>query len=96
MLKRINASEDPVDVTFALISHPGKEFTGTLVDIDEKLEVYSDEGNCAKAIVEFENDQIPIDLLKSGTRVNAKLNCGTRSIGFVWFHELFELSLIHI
>ncbi len=90
LLKRINASEDPVDVTFALISHPGKEFTGTLVDIDEKLEVYSDEGNCAKAIVEFENDQIPIDLLKSGTRVNAKLNCGTRSIGFVWFHELFE------
>lgn len=90
LLKRIKKSDDPVEVSFALVSRPGMEFSGKLVSVDEKLEVYSDDGNTAKAIVQFDNDQIPEDLLKSGTRINAKLNCGIRSIGFVWFHEMFE------
>ncbi len=88
--QRMNDSDQPLLVRFALVSHPGSEFTGELLRIDDKLEVYSDEGNCAKAIVSFRNDQLPEDLLKSGTRINAQLQCGTRSIGFVWFHELFE------
>lgn len=87
---RINSLDKPVEVSFALVSRPGTEFNGKLVSVDEKLEVYSDEGNCVKAIVQFENEQIPADLLKAGTRINAKLNCGIRSIGFVWFHEMFE------
>ena len=90
LMTRLQESSDPVEVSFALVSHPGQEFTGTLKQIDRKLEVYSDDGNTAKAIVHFENQQLPEDLLKSGTRINAKLYCGTRSIGFVWFHELFE------
>lgn len=90
LMKRLNDSAQPVEVSFALVSHPGQEFSGKLVQVDKKLEVYSDDGNTAKAIVQFDNQQLPQDLLKSGTRINAKLYCGTRSIGFVWFHELFE------
>jgi multidrug efflux pump subunit AcrA (membrane-fusion protein) len=90
LLQRVHSKEEPVQVSFALVSHPGQEYSGTLVQVDEKLDVYSDDGNCAKAIVRFENGQVPAELLKAGTRINAKLNCGTRSIGFVWFHEFFE------
>jgi hypothetical protein len=90
LLKRRASADEPVRVNFALVSHPGKEFAGELTRLDEKMEVYSEDGNCAKAIVRFDNSQIPQELLKSGTRINAKLHCGTRSIGFVWFHELFE------
>ena len=90
LLNCVRNSKKPIEVSFALFSNPGKEFKGELKSVDEKLEVYSDDGNCAKAIVCFYNDQIPADLLKSGTRINAKLHCGTRSIGYVWFHELFE------
>ncbi len=90
LLERIQSTREPVRVSFALVSHPGSEFTGELIHIDEKLEVYSEDGNCVKAMVAFDNTQLPTDLLKSGTRINARLNCGTRSIGFVWFHELFE------
>ena len=90
LLKCTRENDEPLKVSFALVSHPGKEFKGELTQVDEKLQVYGDDGNCAKAIVSFYNDQIPADLLKSGTRVNAKLQCGTRSIGYVWFHELFE------
>ncbi len=94
LMQRLQSSEEPVEVHFALVSHPGQEFVGTLEHVDRKLEVYSDDGNAAKAIISFENQQIPRDLLKSGTRVNAKLYCGTRSIGFVWFHELFETVVV--
>ena len=90
LLRYMRNSDQPIEVSFALKSHPGKEFKGELVSVDEKLEVYSDDGNCAKAIVSFYNDQIPMDLLKTGTRINAKMHCGTESIGYVWFHELFE------
>jgi hypothetical protein len=54
------------------------------------MEVYSDAGNSALALVEFDNEQVPIGLLRSGTRASANIHCGTESIGYVWFHEFFE------
>ncbi len=90
LLQRLASSDESVPVNFALVSLPGQEFSGSLTKLDEKLEVYSDEGNCAKATIQFDNARLPEDLLKSGTRINAELHCGTRSIGYVWFHELFE------
>lgn len=90
LLDRIKDSGEPVQVEFTLVSHPGSQIQGTLEKIDATLDVYSDDGNCAKAIVRFDNSQIAPELLKSGTRIKARLLCGTRSIGYVWFHELFE------
>ena len=83
-------SEDGLDVTFALASYPGKEFRGKLLSIDQQLNVYSDEGNSVLVRVQFENDQVPKDLLRSGTRVKAQVQCGERSIGYVVFHDLIE------
>ena len=92
LLKRLNDDEDPVHVTFALASHPNKKLEGKLKRLDHKLEVHSEEGNTALMEVEFDNSQIAADLLRSGTRVNAKLNCGTRPIGYVYFHEVIETA----
>ena len=83
-------SEQPLRVTFGLVSNPGTEYEGELLDIDEKLDVYSDEGNTALVRVRFSNDSIDPQLLRSETRVTAKVQCGTRSIGYVIFHEMFE------
>lgn len=83
-------SDQPLRVTFGLVSNPGTEYVGELLDIDEKLDVYSDEGNTALVRVAFPNDSIDRQLLRSETRVNAKVHCGTRSIGYVIFHEMFE------
>jgi transcriptional regulator with GAF, ATPase, and Fis domain len=83
-------SDKPLKVTFGLVSNPGTEYVGELLDIDEKLDVYSDEGNSALVRVAFPNDSIVPQLLKSETRVTAKVQCGTRSIGYVIFHEMFE------
>lgn len=90
LMRRLNETDEPVEVTFALASHPNKELTGQLKRVDRKLEVRSEDGNTALAEIQFDNSQVAADLLRSGTRVNAKLHCGTRSIGYVWFHEVIE------
>ena len=90
LLKAQRESDTPLKVTFGLVSNPGTEYVGELVDIDTKLDVYSDEGNAALVIVAFPNKDIDLDLLRAQTRVTAKVHCGTRSIGYVMFHELIE------
>ena len=83
-------SDELLKVTFALLSWPGKEFEGELISVDQKLDVYSDEGNAALVRVCFPNDTIPEELLRSGTRVTGKVHCGTEPIGYAMFYELIE------
>ena len=90
LVRAMKDSEETLSVTFGLVSHPGSEFTGTLVSVDQKMEVHSDEGNAALVRVIFPNDAIEKDLLRSGTRVNAQVHCGTTSIGYAMCHELIE------
>ncbi len=89
----LNAAEqtnEPLHVTFSLASHPGREFLGTLCQIDRRLEVRGQDGNAARVLVNFDKAQFPTELLRTGTRVTAQIHCGSHSIGYVWFRELFE------
>jgi len=90
LLDAAEEADEQLEVTFGLISHPGTEYTGIVTRIDRRLDVHSDEGNTAKVRVTFKNQQIGNELMRSGTRVTAKVHCGTRSIGYVVFHELIE------
>ena len=90
LIEQLNQEEAHPRVRFTLASHPGRQYEGRIRSVDLKLDVYSDQGNSALAIVEFDSSQIPETLRRSGTRVHAQIDCGTRSIGFVWFHEFFE------
>ncbi len=84
------AQTSPLQVTFTLASNPGQQFTGHIVRVDQTLNVFDDSGNSGRALVAFDNQQIPTEILRSGTRVTAKIDCGTRSVGYVLFHEFFE------
>ena len=90
LLKAQKESGEPLKVTFGLFSNPGTEYEGEILRVDQKLDVYSDEGNSALVRVAFPNDSIDPELLRAETRVTAKVQCGTRSIGYVMFHELIE------
>ncbi len=90
LLKAQKESDEPLKVTFGLFSNPGTEYEGEILRIDRKLDVYSDEGNSALVRVVFPNESVDPELLRSETRVTAKVHCGTRSIGYVMFHELIE------
>ncbi|MEM7455066.1 MAG: HlyD family efflux transporter periplasmic adaptor subunit [Planctomycetota bacterium] len=88
--RRESESDEPLQVTFALASHPGTEFRGTVQSMDRRLDVHSDEGNTMLVRVAFDRNDLPEDLLRSGTRVTAQIHCGEASIGYVYLHELFE------
>jgi len=95
LTEAMRISEQPLKVTFALLSNPGTEYTGVVLDIDEKLDVHSDEGNTALVRVQFPNEAIDRQLLRAETRVSAKVICGKRSTGFVIFHEMIETAIHH-
>ena len=77
-------------VTFSLVSHPGAEFEGRMMSVDHQVDAHSDEGNTCLIRVSFENEAIDRDLLRMGTRINAKIHCGQRPVGYVMFHEAIE------
>ena len=83
-----NGSRPPLDVVFALASHPGQEFPGEVVEIEQTAEVRGEEGNCVLVRVAVNRDELP--LLHDQTTVTARLYCGRRSLGFVWFCDLIE------
>lgn len=75
-------------VTFALASHPGKDFVGQVTEIHRVAEVRGEDGNTVLLRVAVDKEMLPE--LRSETTVTARVHCGRRSIGFVVFHELIE------
>lgn len=92
LFKSLKENDGDLVVKFSLVSTPGREFVGKVIEVNRVLEVKSDDGNTATVRVKFDNQQVPNDLLRAGTRVRAKVECGTRSIGYVLFHELIETT----
>ena len=79
---------EATEVLFTLKSHPGEEFTGRLVEVQRMAEVRGDEGNAVLVRVAIDKRQLPE--VPSETTVVAKLHCGSRSLGYVWFGELLD------
>lgn len=79
---------DSPDVVFTLSSHPGQQFHGRIVEIEQTAEVRGEEGNTVLVRVAIDKSQLPP--LHDQTTVTAKLDCGRRSIGYVWFCDLIE------
>lgn len=90
LLQNMRDSNEPLKVTFTLVSHPGEEFEGRLLSVDQQLDVHSEDGNSALVRINFDNQQVSHELLRAGTRVTAKVHCGERPVGYVIFHELIE------
>ena len=78
----------PLDVIFTLASHPGEEFHGEVVEIEQTAEVRGEEGNTILVRVAVNKDELPH--LHDQTTVTARLHCGRRSLGYVWFCDLIE------
>jgi multidrug efflux pump subunit AcrA (membrane-fusion protein) len=78
----------PLDVVFTLASHPGAEFRGQVVEIEQTAEVRGEEGNTVLVRVAIDAQKLPP--LHDQTSVTARLYCGRRSLGYVWFCDLIE------
>jgi hypothetical protein len=86
----VRKTEDPLTVSYQVATAPGKTLTGTVKEIALVANPEKEEGNVVVIRAKINKDDIdPADRL-AGAAVSGKVHCGRRSLGYVWFHELFE------
>lgn len=85
-------SKDPLSVTFFLATNPSKEFTGKIEEIEHSAEVRGEEGNTVLVRVSFDQQELrkAVAEPKIGAGATAKVHCGKRPLGYVWFHDLVD------
>jgi hypothetical protein len=88
LVRARNTQGDELPVTFYLATHPGEEFHGRVTEIHRTAEVRGDEG--ASVLVRVAIDRRELPDLRPGATVNARVSCGQRPVGYVWFHEALE------
>ncbi|MGI9430362.1 MAG: efflux RND transporter periplasmic adaptor subunit, partial [Bythopirellula sp.] len=91
--------DDPnarLQVEFVLATHTGEPILGQVERVDTSAEVHGEDGNSVRMRVSFDQEALeklvkdPSTELKVGADVKAKVLCGQRAIGYVWFSDLFE------
>ncbi|HTQ39943.1 MAG TPA: HlyD family efflux transporter periplasmic adaptor subunit [Pirellulales bacterium] len=82
--------KEDLDVTYMLNSKAGVWLHGTVKEIQQKAEVEGEEGNTVRLLVSINKADLNPEVLIKGAGVSAKVDCGRRSLGYVWFHDVFE------
>ena len=73
-------------VTYILASDPGTKHVGAIQEIHQSAEVHGEEGSTVLIKVKIDKNDLPP--VRPGTTVTAKVYCGRRAIGYVWFHDV--------
>ncbi len=87
------ARGDEQTVSFVLRTAPGQRYAGRLVWIGLSTEVdeMGDLSTPARvSLTEIGGTRLNRDDLRPGVGVVARIDCGRRSIGYVWFHDLID------
>lgn len=82
------ALQTDLPVSFILASDPSATYQGRLREVAMSAEVDEEHGSAVRVIAAAEPGQTSD--LRPGASVVAKIHCGRRSLGYVWFHELIE------
>jgi multidrug efflux pump subunit AcrA (membrane-fusion protein) len=73
-------------VTYILATEPGSQREGTVKEVHLSAEVRDEEGS--NVLMKVKIDKSELGALRPGMNVTAKVYCGKRAIGYVWFHDL--------
>jgi len=85
----------PLKISFIERSNPTVQHSGEVVSIGRSTEVFSQYGASVRLIGTVEKDRLS-DSVRPGTTVIAEIDCGRRSLGFVWLHDLWEAIRMNI
>jgi multidrug efflux pump subunit AcrA (membrane-fusion protein) len=80
--------KEALQVTFLSAADPSKKYTGSVVEIASDVSISDDNQQVIKVLVALENSDISIDQVRSS--VAAKVYCGQSSLGYLWFHDIWE------
>jgi multidrug efflux pump subunit AcrA (membrane-fusion protein) len=79
---------EQLQVSFIQANDLGRASKGTLSSVGRRTEISDTEGAFVLATVAVTRDEIP--QLIPGAGVAAKIHCGRRAAGYVWFHDLID------
>jgi multidrug resistance efflux pump len=75
-------------VDYILATDPGTRHHGTVKEIHEQAEVRGEEGNTVLVRITIDPSRHEKEELGAGATVTARIACGKRSLGYVWFHDV--------
>jgi len=76
-------------VSYILATDPGTTHVGEVKDVHLSAEPDPEEGNTVLVRVAIDKDKLDYHRAgAAGADVKAKVNCGYRSMGYVWFHDV--------
>ena len=75
-------------VDYILATDPGTRHRGTVKEIHEQAEVRGEAGNTVLVRVTIDPTRHEKEELGAGASVTARIACGKRSLGYVWFHDV--------
>ncbi len=78
-----------LEVTYILATDPDSYRTGKIRLVDPSTYLHDEHGHSVRIKVDLDED-IPKNLRRPGAEVTADIHCGSRSLGYVWFHEAWE------
>jgi len=77
-------------VDYILATDPGTRHRGTVREIHEQAEVRGEDGNTVLVRVTIDPKKHEKEELGAGASVTARIACGKRSLGYVWFHDVLS------
>ncbi|NBW96867.1 MAG: HlyD family efflux transporter periplasmic adaptor subunit [Planctomycetia bacterium] len=83
-------------VDYILATDPGTRHAGSVREIHEQAEVRGEQGNTVLVRVTIDPSRHAKEELGAGASVTARINCGTRPLGYVIFHDLVAFVQQHI
>jgi multidrug efflux pump subunit AcrA (membrane-fusion protein) len=85
--------EAGLKVDYILATNPKNRYEGRVIEIAPNAEVQGEKGNTVLVRVSVDREKLKGEALQYGTTATAKIDCGTKSIGYVWFHDL--IAFVH-
>jgi GAF domain-containing protein len=79
-----------LEVDYILATDPGTRHKGMVREIHEQAEVRGEDGNTVLVRVTIDPERHEKQELGAGASVTARIACGKRSLGYVWFHDLLS------
>ncbi|OYP35806.1 efflux RND transporter periplasmic adaptor subunit [Rhodopirellula sp. MGV] len=88
LVELMRSPDSQRDVAFSIASDRSEVFVGTLIELSTRTDVGQHDNLITRATVAVPDDAK--NLMRPGASIRCRIDCGTRSIGFVWFHEIYE------
>jgi len=77
-----------LDVDFLLAADPGRTYRGHVDNVSLNVETDDEARSRVRVVVAFDRGQI--EQPRPGATALPRIHCGTRSLGYVWLHDLID------